>query len=212
MLCMLLGGALLLGAALLVYKNWQEETQASVQAEAVLDRMQSELRAVDGLMIPAGSGTTEDALPEETLSPGRQQTGRAEMPVMEIDGRQYVGYLELPTLGLSLPVLSEWSYQGLRVAPCRYWGNVQEDSMVILAHNYARHFGALQSLEKGDVVQFIDAEGTIYSYAVEKQEILERGDVQQMVDSEYDLTLFTCTYGGRQRVTVRLNRATGSAR
>lgn len=27
-----------------------------------------------------------------------------------------------------------------------------------------------------------------------------------MIDSGYDLTLFTCTLGGRHRVTVRLNR------
>ena len=109
-------------------------------------------------------------------------------------------------LGLSLPVMSEWSYPKLRVAPCRYWGSAYDDSLVILAHNYDRHFGRLQELAIGDPVQFIDADGVIYQYTVEKQEILEKPDVEKMVDSGYDLTLFTCTYGGRHRVTVRLRR------
>lgn len=75
-----------------------------------------------------------------------------------------------------------------------------------MAHNYARHFGGIKDLEIGDIVQFIDIDGVIYRYAVAAQETLERGDVAAMTGSDYDLTLFTCTYGGRQRVTVRLNR------
>ena len=140
---------------------------------------------------------------EETPLP--DPAGR-EMPMLEIDGQAYIGYLGLPTLGLSLPVMSEWSYPKLRVAPCRYWGSAYDDSLVILAHNYDRHFGRLQELATGDPVQFIDADGVIYQYTVEKQEILEKPDVEKMVDSGYDLTLFTCTYGGRHRVTVRLRR------
>lgn len=205
---MLLGGALLLSAALLLGNNRREESQAAVQAEAALKGIQGELSGVQGLMIPFRQGTAqaETEAPEQQTAPQEEQSASTEMPTMEIDGREYIGYLELPTLGLSLPVLSEWSYAGLRVAPCRYWGSTRDDSLVILAHNYARHFGALQSLAIGDVVQLVDAEGTISQYAVEKLEILERGEVRRMVDSEYDLTLFTCTYGGRQRVTVRLNR------
>ena len=113
---------------------------------------------------------------------------------------------DMPTLGLALPVMSDWSYEKLRIAPCRYWGSVYDDSLVILAHNYARHFGGIKDLGIGDIVQFIDADGVIYRYAVAAQETLERGDVAAMTGSDYDLTLFTCTYGGRQRVTVRLNR------
>ena len=200
--CMVLGGALLLGAAGLLNLNRQEESRADRESAQVMVRLRQEME--------------QAALPEETRtepeqSPGAEETplpdpaGR-EMPMLEIDGQTYIGYLELPTLGLSLPVMSEWSYPKLRVAPCRYWGSAYDDSLVILAHNYDRHFGRLQELAIGDPVQFIDADGVIYQYTVEKQEILEKPDVEKMVDSGYGLTLFTCTYGGRHRVTVRLRR------
>lgn len=128
----------------------------------------------------------------------------SEMPTMDIDGQTYIGYLEIPTIGVTLPVMSDWSYPKLRIAPCRYWGTIYDGSLVIMAHNYERHFGRISSLNLGDPVQFVDAEGNIYRYVVAAQETLERRDMRRMIDNEYDLTLFTCTYGGAKRITVRL--------
>lgn len=200
LICMVLGGALLLGAAGLLSLNRHEESRADRESAQVMVRLRQEMEHAS---LP--EETKPEQPPEAEETPLPDPAGR-EMPTLEIDGQAYIGYLELPTLGLSLPVMSEWSYPKLRVAPCRYWGSVYDDSLVILAHNYDRHFGRLQELAIGDVVQFIDADGVIYRYTVEKQEILEKPDVEKMVDSGYDLTLFTCTYGGRHRVTVRLRR------
>lgn len=201
-ICMVLGGALLLGAAGLLSLNRREESRADRESAQVMVRLRQEMEQA---LLPEEARTEPEQLPEAEETPLPDPAAR-EMPALEIDGQAYIGYLELPTLGLSLPVMSEWSYPKLRVAPCRYWGSVYDDSLVILAHNYDRHFGRLQELAIGDAVQFIDADGVIYQYTVEKQEILEKPDVEKMVDSGYDLTLFTCTYGGRHRVTVRLRR------
>lgn len=201
-ICMVLGGALLLGAAGLLNLNRQEESRADRESAQVMVRLRQEMEQA---ALPEETRTEPEQSPRAEETPLPSQAGR-EMPMLEIDGQAYIGYLELPTLGLSLPVMSEWSYPKLRVAPCRYWGSAYDDSLVILAHNYDRHFGRLQELAIGDPVQFIDADGVIYQYTVEKQEILEKPDVEKMVDSGYDLTLFTCTYGGRHRVTVRLRR------
>ena len=200
--CMVLGGALLLGAAGLLGENRREESRAGEESAQVMVRLRREMEQA---ALPEETRTEPEQSPEAEETPLPDPAGR-EMPTLEIDGQTYIGYLELPTLGLSLPVMSKWSYPKLRVAPCRYWGSVYDDSLVILAHNYDRHFGRLQELATGDPVQFIDADGVIYQYTVEKQEILEKPDVEKMVDSGYDLTLFTCTYGGRHRVTVRLRR------
>ena len=201
-ICMVLGGALLLGAAGLLSENRREESRAGEESAQVMVRLRQEMEQA---ALPEDTRTEPDQSPEAEETPLPDPAGR-EMPTLEIDGQTYIGYLELPTLGLSLPVMSEWSYPKLRIAPCRYWGSAYDDSLVILAHNYDRHFGRLQELAIGDPVQFIDADGVIYQYTVEKQEILEKPDVEKMVDSGYDLTLFTCTYGGRHRVTVRLRR------
>lgn len=201
-ICMVLGGALLLGAAGLLSENRREESRAGEESAQVMVRLRQEMEQA---ALPEETRTEPEQSPEAEETPLPDPAGR-EMPTLEIDGQTYNGYLELPTLGLSLPVMSEWSYPKLRIAPCRYWGSAYDDSLVILAHNYDRHFGRLQELATGDPVQFIDADGVIYQYTVEKQEILEKPDVEKMVDSGYDLTLFTCTYGGRHRVTVRLRR------
>ena len=70
-----------------------------------------------------------------------------EMPTTEVDGNAYIGYLEIPSLEISLPVLSDWSYPKLKLAPCRYAGSVYLNNLIIAAHNYPAHFGTLDSLE-----------------------------------------------------------------
>jgi sortase A len=125
------------------------------------------------------------------------------MESREVSGENYIGVLSLPTLDLELPVMADWSYPRLKIAPCRYTGSVETGDMVIAAHNYMKHFGTLRSLEKGDRVYFTDMENRIYTYEVAEVEILQPTAIEEMTAGEYDLTLFTCTYGGKSRVTVR---------
>lgn len=192
-LCMLIGAAMLAASGWMLWENRLEEAAAGQNADQAL------VALLDAAPTPGA--------PDPEASPAPTESAEVpEMPTMLIDGQAYIGYLELPTIGLTLPVMSDWSYPQLRIAPCRYWGSVYDDSMVILAHNYERHFGRISALQTGDPVQFIDADGNIWRYVVAAQETLERGDVEKMIDPAWDLTLFTCTYGGVSRVTVRLNR------
>ena len=70
-----------------------------------------------------------DSLSQAALVGGEEETPEylrnpeMEMPVEEIEGNGYIGLLEIPALGLSLPVMSEWSYPNLKLAPCRYSGS-----------------------------------------------------------------------------------------
>ena len=54
---------------------------------------------------------------------------------------------------------------------------------------------------------FTDLDGMRYCYQVVKVETLEPTAVEEMSAGKYDLTLFTCTYGGASRVTVRCERS-----
>ena len=131
-----------------------------------------------------------------------------DMPTQEIDGQNYIGTLQIEALELSLPVISEWSYSRLQIAPCRYAGSVYMDNMVIAAHNYTSHFGRLKELSQGDAVTFTDIDGNIFRYRVTEIETLQPYSVKEMTSGDWDLTLFTCTIGGRTRVTVRCERVT----
>ena len=124
------------------------------------------------------------------------------MTEVEIDGHRYIGYLTLPGLELELPVMADWNYPQLRIAPCRYTGSVRGEDLVLMAHNYARHFGGLSELSEGDSVIFTDMDGHVTLYEVIARDILAPTAVAEMTSGDFDLTLFTCTYGGKSRVTV----------
>ena len=199
-MCMLLGVAMLCGAGWLLYENYTEDQAAGQGSEVALEQLRE---LMENEPTPAPTPTPEPTEEPELLPP---PTLIPEMRTMTIDGHEYIGYLEMPTIGLTLPVMSDWSYAKLRIAPCRYRGSAYDDSLVIMAHNYDRHFGRISSLEAGAPVQFIDADGNIYRYKVVGQEELQRTDYRDMIAEEWGMTLFTCTYGGATRVTVRLER------
>lgn len=140
---------------------------------------------------------------EEDLTSGQSVSPQTPMPIEQIDGNLYIGVLRVPSLGLELSVMNDWSYPGLRVSPCRYSGSAYADDMVIAAHNYQTHFGRLNQLEYGAEVSFTDVRGNVFVYEVASIESLDPFAVDAMIDSDYELTLFTCTLGGADRVTVR---------
>lgn len=134
-------------------------------------------------------------------SPSAEESRKQETAV--VDGRPYIGVLSIPAIGRTLPVLSQWSYPNLRVSPCLYAGSVLDSTMVIAGHNYAGHFGNLKDLKQGDAVSFTEIGGKEHRYRVQEVVTLQPGDTAGMLDTDYALTLFTCTYSGRQRVAVR---------
>lgn len=119
----------------------------------------------------------------------------------------YIGIIAIPSLGIELPVNQEWSIAAAKSSPCRYTGSVAGSDFVIAAHNFAAHFGKIHGLRQGDAVTFTDARGVTYQYEVSAIETLEGTDVSKMQEGDWDLTLFTCTLGGKQRVTVRCRYA-----
>ena len=125
-------------------------------------------------------------------------------------GWGYIGYLSIPSIGLELPVMSEWSYAGLKVAPGRYSGSTYADNMVVCAHNYAKHFSPIKWLALGSEVYFTDMDGQRWSYEVSNVETIQPTDIDKMItasdEDAWDLTLFTCTTGGRARCAVRCTR------
>ena len=156
--------------------------------------------------IPAASAAPIPSLEEEICYPDYVLTPHMDMSAQEVDGLVCIGLLEIPAIGLELPVQKEWSYSDLRASPCRYEGTVYFDNMVICGHNYSSHFGALKELNEGDGVFFTDMDGNRFSYRVKETEILPPGAVEEMTTGDWELTLFTCTFGGASRVTVRCSR------
>ena len=143
--------------------------------------------------------------------PDYQLNPEMEMPEVSLPGLEEagcIGILEIPSINIKLPVLSTWSYSLLKKAPCRYTGSIYLDNMVIAAHNSEAHFKKISNLQKGDIVTFTDAVGNVFTYSVAGIELLKPDEVDNMTNGQWPLTLFTCTYGGASRVTVRCEKNT----
>ena len=129
-----------------------------------------------------------------------------DMPTITVGNATYVGTISIPVLDLELPIHSDWDYTKLKTAPCVFSGTIYKDDLVICAHNYRKHFAKLRTLHSGDAVVITDADGNEFVYQVWEIEILQPADLEAMIDSDYDLTLYTCTTGGKTRLTVRCNK------
>lgn len=183
---------LLAAFCLTAYNIWSD-AQAGETADSALQQMkQFQEDTVQDTVNPS-----EEEIPDYILNP------EMDMPTQEIDGQDYIGTLVIESLGLSLPIISEWSYPRLQIAPCRYAGSAYLDNMVIAAHNYKSHFGHLKNLSQGDTVTFTDIDGNVFNYQVVEIETLSPYSIQEMTSGDWDLTLFTCTIGGQARVAIR---------
>ena len=195
-----LGLLALLAAVGLAAWNLYDGHRAQQAAAQVAEQLSALLPEPQPIVQP-----TPEA-PEVQL-PDYMTTPQMEMPTIKIDGRSYIGTLELPSLGMEFPIISRWSYSALRVSPCRYTGSAYTDDLVLAAHNYNSHFGRLRELHTGDSLFFTDADGNRFAYTVAAKEVLPPTAVEEMTDSGYPLTLFTCTPSGTARITIRCVRA-----
>lgn len=193
---LLLGAALLCAALLLAAKNRREETSAGEAAAALL--AQAEQTIAQHAAPPAAVPTpAPSSAVEETLSPSPSAS-----PSAAPEGPAFLGVLSVPAVSLTVPVLAEWSYYHLTLAPCRDCGSIETGDLVIAAHNYDTHFGRLSRIAPGDSVYFTDMAGSTTEYAAASVEQRDPSDAEGVRGSGYPLVLYTCSWDCTARVTV----------
>lgn len=182
----ILVGIVLIGASALIVKNNLDENAAAGKASDIL------LEEVI------------EQVPDEVI----ETEDHGDMPAVDVDGRSFIGTVQIPELGVLLPIQSEWGSDNAKVSVCRYLGSAYENNLIVAGHNYIEHFGRLGELTTGDSIVVTDMNGKSFYYQVSNIETLGAYDVEEMEAGDWDLTLFTCTVGGSNRVTVRCE-ATG---
>lgn len=203
-------GLILIAAALAItVYNLYDDFRAASEAEGVLSQINEYVS--EQMQKPDYSSSDEkkpdigsvhpdepdEKLPDYVLDPYMP------MPTLEIDGYSYIGTVTIPPLEIELPIMEQWDYKRMKKSPCRYSGSVYLNDLVVCAHNYRSHFGSLGKLQKNDEIIITDVNGNIFRYRVAQIETLGSRAVEEMTSGDWDLTLFTCTYDGRSRVTVR---------
>ena len=194
------------GCVLTAY-NISEDYKASSSSASVLsqiDEQREELSSKNEYDTSDVSSNASDVLNNEQTDD--EIDPDTPMPTVTVDGYQYIGTLVIPPLEIELPVADDWDYTRMKISPCRFSGSVYRNDIVVCAHNYSSHFRDIGSLQVGDEVVFIDVLGNEFHYKVGQVETLGATAVEEMTSSDWDMSLFTCNYSGRARVTVRCKR------
>ena len=195
------GVVLLLGAAGLTAYNIHESSRAEQTAAEGLSAVAEEIEAARSRAQNTGTSSisAQTQFAEETK----------ELGTVQANGRTYVGIVEIPALGITLPVLSEWSYANLKIAPCLYAGSPYTNDLILCAHNYRSHFNGLRTVEMGADVYFTTVDGKTFHFVIANRETLQPDENDRLLkqDGSWQLTLFTCYVGGATRCVIRCELA-----
>lgn len=205
-------GAVLLAAALsLIVYNRVQDYRYGKAAKEILSGLEEVIPNIGknrtGSSGENNSQTGGSALPVLTPSGilGEYESEEEDETTVEYDGISYLGVVYIPSMDRELPVTSEYEYTNMRFAACRYSGKVSTGDLIICAHNNNTFFRGIANLNSGDSILFTDAAGKVFYYEVIAIDTINGYDIERMKSGseEWDLTLFSCAYGGVNRVTVR---------
>ena len=127
----------------------------------------------------------ESAMPPRVNAvPEARQTNA--MPVYYLDGKDFIGILEMPRYQLTLPVGNDWGEQ----FPCRFTGSVYDETIQIGATTQKGQFDFYRELTVGDEVLFTDMEGSRFYYQITDIRYARHADPETLQQKDGALVLF----------------------
>lgn len=183
-----LGLSLILTSACFFFRYEQEAEIAGENAQLLLAAITQEI---------------EQTREQEAYDTAQREQTPGQMLQTSLQGYDLVGIIRVPGVGVELPVLNSWNYDLLKLSPCRYSGSIEGQDLILMGHNYKKHFAPLRQVSPGDRVEFLDVSGTSHTYVVAETEVLKPTQLDELSSSEHGLTVFTCTPGGQSRFVVR---------
>ena len=162
----------------------------------------------DDVLVIALNNEAQD-VPQEVLT---EQTNNSNV-YTAASGVTYTvdAILNIPSLEINYPVLSETSDELLKISLNKFWGGNPNEvgNYCIVGHNYDGKdimFGKLNRIKNGDIVELEDSTGRTLTYKVYNIFIVEPTDVactSQLTNGKTEMTLITCAEGGKRRLVVK---------
>ena len=160
-----------------------------------------------------------NAIPEEEQI-AQTQTVQTEVTIdvpdeqksVASDGTEYytIGVVNIPSLEVNYPILSTYSDELLKIAPCKFHGpNPNEiGNLCIAGHNYrnSKFFSKVPNMELGDTIEITDLGGNTIIYAVYDKFIVNPDELDctsQLTGGKKEITLITCTDDNKQRHIIK---------
>ena len=167
-ICVFIGGAMLT-LGILVLICWQGYIHSWIQkSEKYVENLHA--------LMPEPEGT----VPEER----RDNT----MPALSVDKMDFIGILEMPQYGSTLPICADWGH--VIQCPCKFSGSIYDGTLQIGATSQKGQFDFYREISVGDTVLFTDVEGNRYTYTVTNLQYEKHADQTALNRKEASLTLF----------------------
>lgn len=125
------------------------------------------------------------------------------MPAFSVDGKDFIGVLEIPVLGRTLPVSSRWDTGTLGRYPCRFTGTAYDGSLIIGGSDRAGQFRGFDTLNVGATVTVTDMTGAVFTYEVKRIDRASHAGAEVLTRGEYDLVLFVQDAFAMEYIIVR---------
>lgn len=112
------------------------------------------------------------------------------MPMLEVDGENFVGILEIPLYETALPIYAAWDTAAVSAYPCRYTGSMYDGSLIIGGKDADGQLSCMRTISDGDAVYITDVTGIRYTYTVTS--VLKTKDVstENLTAENAELVLF----------------------
>lgn len=152
------------------------------------------------------SGVNTDELIEEV------QNNKSKITYTSETGTTYQvdSILEIPSLNIKYPVLTESTDELLKISLNKFWGPEPNEvgNYCVVGHNYKskKMFGKLSQIKDGAEVNLTDVTGRTLTYVVYDRYVVEPDDVactSQLTNGKKEITLITCTNYGQERLIVK---------
>lgn len=159
-------------------------------------------------IIPLDGNGDDASLPEEQ----ELQTAILTGTYTASNGKTYntIGSINIPSIEVNYPILSETTDSLLKVSVCKFWGgNANEvGNLCIAGHNYRnkRFFSKVITLKVGDIIEITDLNEQTIKYEVYDKYTVDPKDTSctsQVTNGKKIVTLITCTNDSKQRVIVQ---------
>lgn len=121
-----------------------------------------------------------------------------------------IGTIEIPSLSIELPILSQIDDNLLKVSVCRFYGPMPNEigNLCIAGHNYnnGSFFSNIPNLSIGDIIIIKDLYNKEFSYTVyDKYEINAKDTncTSQETNGQKEITLVTCNNFTGNRIIIK---------
>ena len=127
------------------------------------------------------------------------------------NGKHFViGAIEIPSISINYPILSNTNDELLKIAPCRFCGPYPNEigNLCIAGHNYddTRFFSNLYKLNIGDEIRIYDSSNSLIKYYIYDKYETNKNDTScttQNTNEKKEITLVTCNNFNGNRLIVK---------